>query len=202
MKKLIILSLIVLSLTSCEKKIDALINRIVTKKHTAEITSTEFVKYTIKQGEQFCDKSVHIPAAYDELSFIVKFDSSAIYQTLKSDNQQDINKLLGFSDNNKAHHEFSARFGWRWSKNALRLFAYNYNNSVVSSKELGIVVIGAQNNCSIKVDNDKYIFTLNGKTQTMPRASTTLKAEGYKLYPYFGGDEFAPHTIGIWIKEK
>ncbi|MEO5783498.1 MAG: hypothetical protein ABIQ07_09520 [Ginsengibacter sp.] len=36
---------------------------------------------------------------------------------------------------------------------------------------------------------------------SLPRTSTTAKAIGYKLYPYFGGDETAPHEIDIWIKE-
>jgi len=35
----------------------------------------------------------------------------------------------------------------------------------------------------------------------MSRASSTATAVGYKLYPYFGGDEAAPHDINIWIKE-
>jgi hypothetical protein len=35
----------------------------------------------------------------------------------------------------------------------------------------------------------------------MTRESKTEKAEGYKLFPYFGGDETAPHNISIWIKE-
>ncbi len=37
--------------------------------------------------------------------------------------------------------------------------------------------------------------------EIMPRASTTVKSSGYKLYPYFGGDEFAPHDVRVWIKE-
>jgi hypothetical protein len=36
---------------------------------------------------------------------------------------------------------------------------------------------------------------------SLPRTSTTIKAEGYKLYPYFGGYECAPQTINIFIKE-
>jgi hypothetical protein len=30
--------------------------------------------------------------------------------------------------------------------------------------------------------------------------ATTPKGQGYQLYPYFGGDETAPHDINIWIK--
>lgn len=107
-----------------------------------------------------------------------------------------------YKDNNASQHEFSARFGWRWSKNALRLFSYVYNNGIWSDKELGTVEIGSENTCSIKIEGDSYLFILNGKKTTMPRASTTTSAQGLKLYPYFGGDEPAPHTISIWIKES
>jgi len=71
----------------------------------------------------------------------------------------------------------------------------------MSFKEIGTVQIGSENRCSIKIAGDKYLFSLNDKEITMPRASTTALAEGYKLWPYFGRDESAPHTISIWIKE-
>jgi len=71
----------------------------------------------------------------------------------------------------------------------------------MSFKEIGIVKIGSENICSIKVDSNKYIFSLNKKEVIMPRESTTTVGEGYKLFPYFGGDELAPHDISIWIEE-
>ncbi len=200
--KLIIASLTVFSLAACTKSVDNIVSSIPVKGAIAAIAdSSQFIKYTILKGQEYCDKSTYEAVKYDQLSFIVKFDSSAIYQTINPENQNDVNKLFGFSDNNAAHHEFSARFGWRWSNNALHLFGYIYNNSVMSNRELGTVTIGSENNCTIKVSDSTYIFTVNNKSVTMPRASKTLKAEGYKLYPYFGGDEMAPHTISIWIKE-
>ena len=164
-------------------------------------TTMQFTKYTIRKGQNYCDGNSFTSTSYSELNFVAKFDSTAIYSTVNPDNQLDINKLYGFSDNNSLHQDFSARFGWRWSDNALRLFAYVYNNGVRASKELGIVKIGSENNCSIKVNPKSYVFTLNGIVDSLPRTSTTVKANGYKLYPYFGGDETAPHTIYIWIKE-
>ena len=196
-KNLVVLSLFIITFTSCQKKIDSIISNI--KGNTNKIG--DFVKYTIPQGEQYSDKSGYHTVKYQQLSFIVKFDSSAIYKTVSPSNQTDINKLYGFSDNQAQHHVFSARFGWRWSNNALRLFAYTYNNGAVSLVELGTVEIGAENNCSIKVTGTNYVFTFNGKEKTMPRLSTTPVAEGYKLYPYFGGSETAPHKITISIKE-
>lgn len=84
------------------------------------------------------------PVEYAELKFVVKFDSSAIYNTVDPSNQYDINKLYGFSDNDSLHQRYSARFGWRWSDNALRIFAYVYNSGVRSSKELGAILPGTE----------------------------------------------------------
>lgn len=190
-----------LGIVSCQKKIDALKEDMLNG-NQPPTPANVFVQYTILAGQQYSNLSAYTAVQYDKLSFVVKFDSSAIYQTIDPANQDDINKLYGFSDNNAQHHEFSARFGWRWSNNALRLFAYVYNNGQLSSRELGTIAIGAENDCSIRVNGNEYLFDLNGATISMPRASTTARAEGYKLFPYFGGNEIAPHTINIWIREK
>lgn len=201
-KKWFLLGLVCLSLASCSKSFDNIITDVRAKSYRLQIESErQFVSYSILKGQQYCDKNIYQAIEYDQLSFIVKFDSSAIYKTSDPANQNDINKLFGFSDNNKTHHEFSARFGWRWSNNALRLFAYIYNNSVMSNKEIGVVTIGKENKCTISVTDSTYIFKLNDGSLVMPRASKTAKAEGYRLYPYFGGDELAPHTISILMKE-
>ncbi|MDQ6845535.1 MAG: hypothetical protein M3Z92_14505 [Bacteroidota bacterium] len=163
--------------------------------------SSNYIQYTIPEGKQYCDENVYMPVVYSELKFKVKFDSSAIYTTREPRNQYDINKLYGFSDNNSNHHKFSARFGWRWNDDSLRLFGYVYNDGTMRFKEIGTVSINAENFCSIKIGDGFYTFTLNDKADTLIRKSTTLNAVGYRLYPYFGGDEFAPHDIRIWIQE-
>ena len=97
------------------------------------------------------------------MTFVVKFDSSAVYQTSNPENQYDINKLYGFSDNGDQHHSYSARFGWRWSDGALRLFAYTYNKAIRDEKELGKVAIGSEVHCAIEVQGEVYVFTVDGK---------------------------------------
>jgi len=164
-------------------------------------TTNDFIKYSIRQGQQYCDQNAFITVAYSELKFTVKFDNTAKYQTIDPTNQDDINKLYGFSDNKKSHQEYSARFGWNWTRDSLRLFAYVYNNGVRTSKEISVIKTDIEYACSIKVSDSIYLFALNDKTLAMPRESTTAKAEGYKLFPYFGGDETAPHDITIWIRE-
>lgn len=200
--RLFIIGASMLALASCSKNLDVSTGSIHDASVTTDNTSSskDYVQYTIKKGEQYCDKSTYQGVSYSQLVFKVKFDSSAVYQTADPLNQKDLNKLYGFSDNNAAHHQYSARFGWRWLNNALHLFGYTYNNSVLTVQEVSTVNVGEENSCSIKVDGGKYIYTVNGTSISMDRASTTTIAEGYQLFPYFGGDEMAPHEIKIWIK--
>lgn len=188
--------ILLLILSACNKSQEG----IASMNHPLD-TSTRYIKYTIRAGQHYCDQSAYKQTIFSELKFIVKFDSTAIYQTVTPGNQYDVNKLYGFSDNNDEHHHFSARFGWRWSEGALRLFGYIYNNGMMSFEELGTISIGTEYTCSIKVTAINYIFTVNNTSKNMPRASITALAAGYQLYPYFGGDETAPHDIIIRIKE-
>jgi hypothetical protein len=156
----------------------------------------------IPQGAHYANGNNYKATDFAVLKFTVRFDSSCIYKTLLSENQWDINKLYGFADNNALHHQFSARFGWRWSEGALRLFAYTYNNGERTSKELGTIPIGEEVKCAIAVNGEQYVFSVDDRSATMPRQSSTTTAKGYQLYPYFGGDETAPHEVRIWIREE
>ena len=194
MHHFIFAALTICILCSCDK------SNVIEPKKKPDV-NIDFIKFTISEGKQFCNNNIYVTTSYSELKFLAKFDSSAIYTTTDPSNQDDINKLYGFADNNTTHQKYSARFGWCWYNNALRLYGYIYNSGIRDSKELGTVAIGYENNCSIKVTPTAYQFTLNGKVDSLPRSSNTIRAEGYKLYPYFGGNESAPHTINIFIKE-
>lgn len=197
MKAPILLVAAAFLLASCSKMTEAIVD-----KATSTSPSGQFIKYTIEKGNQYCNNNGLKAIEITEMKFSVRFDSTAIYETVLPENQYDINKLYGFSDNNADHHQYSARFGWRWSGKALRLFAYIYNEGSVLSKELTTIAIGTEINCSIKLTSTNYLFTVNGITTQLPRMATTEKAKGYQLYPYFGGDEVAPHQITIWIKNE
>lgn len=182
--------------TSCKKTVNSIKEKLGTK-----ATTGVFVDHLIAAGQQTSNHSAYQVVNSAETRFVAVFDSSAIYQSATEENQQDINKLYGFSDNNQDHHTNSARIGWRWYQNQLQLFAYVYNNAVQSAAFITTVAISQENTCSISVQGSQYVFTVNGVQVTMPRASTTETAAGYRLYPYFGGDEMAPHDIHIRIKD-
>ena len=162
---------------------------------------TGYTKYFIAAGQHECSPRPFVTVSYTELKFNAVFDSSAVYTSVLASNQADINKLYGFSDNNAFHQSYSARIGWRWYNSRLELLAYDYNKGIVSSSFITTAPLGTVINCSIKVLSGSYLFTVNGVTKTMVRSATTLTGKGYQLYPYFGGDENAPHNINIWIKK-
>lgn len=161
----------------------------------------DFIRYTIPEGENYTTENPPTRVKTREYAFQVCFDSSAIY-TLPAADQHDINKVTGFSDNQSLHQRFSARFGWRWSEDALRLFAYVYNNGERQEQQLSIIEIGQVYTCKISVKTGQYIFHIKELDieVAMPRAATTKQAMGYRLYPYFGGNNPAPHDVRIWLK--
>ncbi|MEJ7671237.1 MAG: hypothetical protein WKF59_00560 [Chitinophagaceae bacterium] len=202
MNKLIYIISGIFLLTSCNKTSfdeSKMIKSARVTKPAVTITTPQFVLHTILKGQHSSDKSVFKPVIVSQMNFIAKFDNSAIYQTVIPVNQYDINKLYGFSEGSN-HQYNSARIGWAWNDNALRLYAYAYNNGVRQSQEISTVTIGSEISCSIAVSGYFYVFTVNGVKITLPRAISTATASGYQLYPYFGGDEVAPQNIYISIK--
>lgn len=162
-----------------------------------------FTRYLIKKGDHDATPRGYYPVSGNELRFSVVFDSTAIYNTYEDYNQEDINKLYGFADNNRPHNDYSARFGWRWYNQKLTLFAYVHNAGNFMFKPVGDITIGSINRCAIKLAGNQYIFSINDSVQTViPRMATTATIRGYRLYPYFGGDEKAPHNIRVWIKPQ
>ena len=189
-------------LSACQKNAAATLDPIPAP--TAVSTNTtDFIMYTINKGEHYVANNTYQPVESNEWKFVVKFDSTCIYTSGTAENQYDINKLYGFSDNNALHHAYSARFGWSWTHNALRLYGYVYNEGVMTSKELSVIPIGKEIFCTIKVDSNAYQFYIDKELAgELVRKATTPKARGYLLYPYFGGDEAAPHNVNIWIKNR
>lgn len=160
-----------------------------------------FKTYIIKKGNNYCDNNDYALTQYTFLHFRAILDSSCIYSTADPTNQADINKLFGFADCASHHQTNSARFGWNWENGAMHIHAYCYAGTLRNYKELGAVPLNKAFDCKLYVLPDKYIFELEGKKDTMTRGCTDNAAIGYKLLPYFGGNEPAPHDVRVKIRE-
>ena len=164
-----------------------------------ETKSGEYSTFTIQKGAHYCDQNPVKSITIAEMKFMVRFDNSAIYQTELPENQYAVNKLWGFSEGTNNHFN-SARIGWSWTDNALRLYGYAYVSGELHYQEITSVTIGTEISCSIQLVGESYLFTVNDVVVSLPRGASGSQASGYQQYPYFGGNEVAPHLITILIK--
>lgn len=158
------------------------------------------VIYTIPKGAHSSLNSRFKQVKTTKLRFEVTFDKSAIYTCEKAENQADINKLYGLSDCGTHHHVNSARFGWRWLNNRLELLAYAYVDGVRKYEYITSIDLEKPVVCELTLEDNQYRFRVGEKVTILPRACSG-SLDAYQLYPYFGGDEVAPHDIQIKIKD-
>ena len=136
----------------------------------------------------------------DQINFSAIFDESAIYESKTAENQHDINKLVGFSDCNAHHHQSSARFGWRWLNDQIEILAYVYGDGERQTEYIGAVNPNDTASYHLKITEKAYVFRLNDFDEVaVSRAKNCDRGLYYMLFPYFGGDEKAPHDISIKI---
>jgi hypothetical protein len=159
----------------------------------------DFTEYLIEKGEQRATFGFDIVST-STFKFKCKFDKSAQYKTQNPENQADINKLYGFSDCYSSHQENSARFGWRWYQNKLEIHAYCYVNGERVSEFISAIEPEKIYAYEIERTDKSYIFKLGSVIKEIKRGCQG-QSLGYKLYPFFGGDETAPQKIKILIED-
>jgi hypothetical protein len=146
-----------------------------------------------------------------EVCFRAKFDESCLYDLGNNDNY-DINKLYGFSTT-WSHHKQSARVGWRCiDGEKIQLLTYSYNNGVRSIDEsdlLGEVEPNQWFRCEIHDLENYYFYKYRSYCDDGETAQFNTATDGkrqdwflfhYLLYPYFGGNNPAPHDMKIYLE--
>jgi hypothetical protein len=63
------------------------------------------------------------------------------------------------------------------------------------------VTIGQEVNCMIKACDDYYLFQVNNLPLDTLLRGCSCSGLKFMCYPYYGGDEYAPHDITIRIKD-
>jgi hypothetical protein len=82
----------------------------------------------------------------------------------------------------------------------LEILAYCYVSGERIVELVGDIDLNTESDYSIRLENDSYIFRLNDYPEVViPRQKPCDQGYYYMLWPYFGGDEVAPHTITIKI---
>ena len=178
--------LIFIFLISCSKEIDDLGFRV----------------YTIPAGEHSSGSFINHPVN-SRIKFDFMLDESAIYQTEIPENQHDVNKIYGISDFGVKHQKYSIRLGWRYLNEQLELCWLRHEEGRHTSATIKTIEPNEIYSVVIDIKTFYYIVIVDNDTTLVRR-----RPEGnwglirrYYLYPYFGGNEYAPHDIKIKIKE-
>ena len=168
-----------------------------------KIDENGFKTYTISKGSHYSDGKIDKLWGNDNRknswNWEVIFDSTAIYQTSNPLNQLDVNKLLGFSDCGDHHSTTSHRIGWRYN-NGLELLSYNRLDGNFLFQPISTININEVINIEMSFADENYIICIDGICDTMQRNCSSWTGRKYTLWPYFGGNETAPHDIKIKIK--
>ena len=178
--------LILLFLVSCTKEIDDLGFRV----------------YTIPAGEHSSGSFINHPND-SKISFQFILDESAYYETEIPENQDDVNKIYGFSDFGVRHQKYSIRLGWKYMDNELQLCWLRHEQGVHSSAKIRAIEPDVIYNATIDIKTFYYVIVIDNDTTLVrrrPEGNWGLIRRNY-LYPYFDGNEYAPHDITIKIKE-
>jgi hypothetical protein len=154
--------------------------------------------YTIKKDHHRSGYRYHTSRS-DLIKFKVIFNESAIYTTKDPINQADVNKLYGVSDCGENHMQYSIRFGWRYYNDSLQLLWFKHQHSKFTFGLIKEIDTNQSYNCSIEIKDDSYVLGVDGDYISTDR-TCPHNYKRYMLYPYFGGDETAPHDITIRIK--
>ena len=160
------------------------------------------MKFLIKKDKHYSDqylyKFVNILNINRFLKYQVLFDNTCKYELPKED-QEDINKLFGYTLGFN-HHKDSARFGWFYQDKTIHLHAYVYDNGVRKSKLIKNLDLNTQYVLTLVDEGDNWLFSVNDVWSVIGSVKIPKSCEfkyGYKLWPYFGGNNTAPHDITI-----
>ena len=160
-------------------------------------------KYKIKKGSHYSGFRLSPFYGKNVVKYEVIFTKSCLYD-LRNDNQYDINKLFGLSY--FYHHIDSARFGWRADGDKIEISAYCYKDGQRKIHEMCLIDVDRLYTLEIKNTGGYYEFELKDESSSFfsyARISKPITVKvGYELFPYFGGDETAPHDMEIFMRKR
>ena len=163
--------------------------------------------YTIDRGNHYSDGPIDKLFGNDNRAnswgWEVIFEPSCIYSELdlfNPSNYLDVNKLIGFSDCDRHHSQYSCRIGWRASGDSIELLIYKRDDNNIEFKSLKKIYPDQIVNVTLEFKDTIYISCIDGICDTLDRPCPDWSGRKYSLFPFFGGQETAPHKMKIRIK--
>jgi len=185
---------------------------------------------TIKKGTRAPFRFFDPIIETTDIWYLVKFENSCVYD-IGPEDQPDVNKLFGvgyytfriFKKKEVSflgkkwkvpvframHHYNSIRFGWRYDlvTKMIEIVTYWYEKGVRNTEHLAWVELGKSYRYSMQIVEDAHflsIYSKHGEAYELI-AEKFLQLPGsevaYPLFPYFGGNQKAPHDMTITVEK-
>jgi hypothetical protein len=158
------------------------------------------MQYKIQKNQHYSRLFPRITNIKD-FRFEFYLDKNCLYH-LGTPDDQDVNKLFGFSIGLTKHHKDSIRLGWNCEKNngTISIFAYWYDQGKRHIQLLKDIKPNTKHTCNIEILPYGCLITLDGIQYPIDYL-TKLKWPylGFLLRPYFGGNIAAPKDMLIYI---
>jgi hypothetical protein len=160
--------------------------------------------FTIEKGKHSSDQWVHKLLNWKGKAFhyLVCFEDNCQYDIGMPD-QLDVNKLIGFSLSSN-HHDNSVRFGWRSHGDNIVIYSYSYTQGSRIVKEIGSVKLGEEFVVYLRQEGKDFVYgfhTQNAKPREFRLKMPDNVRPTYMLWPYFGGNQTAPHRMKISLSQ-
>ena len=162
--------------------------------------------YLIKNGNHYCSISIFeriggIGWKITSLSMRFSFHNECWWAPPRNNDDNDLNKLagIGFGFN---HQNNSVRLAWVpdfTTQGVIKIYGYTYDEKKVAPKFTFqyITSVHVGEICEARIESHgNYAITVKGVTINMDN----IKADPnlcFHLYPYFGGNNTAPHDMTI-----
>ena len=142
------------------------------------------------------------------ISWRVNMDISCLYKAI-NDDSNDLNKLCGVSFGH--HHKNSLRFAWTPDFNRpgqFMIYAYWYAEGQRRSLYIANISHNVDFDLEIILDHPTVAFVAmkpnpvfsDEKRSVFVNFKVPCPSIGYYLWPYFGGNNAAPHEMSIDLK--
>ena len=167
--------------------------------------TTDYKNFYIKEGRHY-PKGFHFKLTSNNIvTCSAFFDENCLYQ-IEGENASDTNKLFGFSSAIH-HHIQSARIAWRCMDGEnIELLTYCYVDGDIQfdyMHTLDVIKPRQIFDASITDRNRDYLFRYKRDDveveYIIPKNCNRIN-QHYLLYPYFGGNEVAPHDMNIYLQ--
>jgi hypothetical protein len=169
---------------------------------------SKYKEFLIKRGSHYCSDFFYkvcnsFLVNTKEVSYNVVFTDSCVYNS-QVDPNININQLFGMSFG--FHNNDSIHFGWNVVEDKIYTYACFHIHGEYKTIFITTVEKNTEYLMNLRVTKDEYLFSVNTnkgelKEVFYPRLRGRLPFWGYRLWPYFGDIQTAPHNITIKLEK-